>query len=296
MRLSKCLALWVVIAIELSGCTDKGVDNYSVQSTTVSKDNSITAGGYSTATPVPSSYSAMPDAENLPLYPDVQNVVIKPVRVSAQGTILETTFTSLVDATTIEQFYFTTLRTLGWVPAPDLAGNADGKTPSLLLPNGYVWADRNGESPWKLSLRINFSDSPNSGEHKTIGNLRLERWPIMEKIPIYLKSTGVSERDEIIKTYRPYNEHIVSYETQDSPATVQAFYRSIMPLYGWPLPDAQENLTYHYQVGGPDFLLVGINAHIIIVVSTKGQTHVELRTHGIDNTAPLWQKLWNIAK
>jgi hypothetical protein len=148
--------------------------------------------------------------------------------------------------------------------------------------NSYRWVDKDGPTPWGLSLRVETIEREVGG---TEVKLDIYRWPNVDKIPLYpgaqqvdVKSVPHPKGDEGEMEVR-----VTTYVTEASPEELESYYRPILEEHTWQLDekiqgpiDQAPGTVYHHwygTMGGPE----GANVYILAQPQADGPTKVEMR-------------------
>jgi hypothetical protein len=120
------------------------------------------------------------------------------------------------------------------------------------------------------------------GERRSV-QTHLYRIPDPNMVPIYPNSEALGVHHEV--TSGGWKERLTTFVTSDEPSKVEAYYRGLLPQYGWSQQeeieeDTAKGLVYEYEIGsGPYFR----RARLHISSGThEGRTRVQLRVEGTD--------------
>jgi hypothetical protein len=228
----------------------------------------------STATSTHLNSLTVTDVENLPLYPNAEQVKEEPLD---PGTPYSHLIYFQAPATTqdVIAFYEQELPRKGWIP-----NNANLYGLSLDEYRGFYWPDKVLPFRVTLSIRINkISDS------RTSVSLWSGRTPAASAVPTYPGAEQIQVSDTPLATGDGSVQRLTTYRSSANVADINQFYQAIMLESGWRLSEESSTempgTLYTYHAGNTDHPFAA-NVSVLVRTGDSGMTKVEIRARGND--------------
>jgi hypothetical protein len=174
------------------------------------------------------------EAENVPIYPNAEDVKRTPSRSLNQPD--ELSYFTNDSLESVAAFYSTVLPKLGWE-------GSEPRTDLGSLKMFFSWADKDGTLPYKLVMPLTIFDGcqtdPNAAMEdnssfvdKRCIEIVLFRKPHVGRVPL-LNPIGTPVVTDKPREGGFYFSRTTQYTTSSSPAEIDAFYMSTLQEYGW---------------------------------------------------------------
>lgn len=215
--------------------------------------------------------AATPAAEDVPLYPSAKQVETEPRYKTADAHVVS--FDASAGMGEVTQWYSETLRKSGWEILSECEDNCGAE---------FVWSDPEGKAGWNLDLDVSLfpgkATATMQSTAQTHGVMWIRRTPISERVPAY---PGAQATDPIIIDEYGTRWNLNAYLTEANPLEVEAYYRAIMPQYGWiyqdpPGTDISQGVGFGWRDGSVENLRSS-SVRILATKESDGRTKISIR-------------------
>ncbi len=227
-----------------------------------------------TATSILLSSVTVTDVENLPLYPNAEQVKEEPFDPRTPYSHL-IYFQAPATTQDVIAFYEQELPKKGWLP-----NNANIYGLSLDEYRGFYWVDR--VLPFRVTLSIHINKL---SDNRTSVSLWSGRTPDASAVPTYPGAEHIQVSDTPLPVGAGRVQRLTTYLSSASVTDIRQFYQTTMLESGWRLNDEgrmdMPGTLYSYFAGNTDHPF-SANVSILIRTEDSGMTEVEIRARGND--------------